>query len=251
MMDLGMDLSSPEHWDSREGKLRARLPSRLNVGVRDITDLLRRHIKPGDKVFEVGCAPGKYLLWCAIAGQAEVSGIEYAPKSYQQTVNLFRDMNVTADLRNEDFFETSFPSASFDMVYSLGLIEHFTGERLTKIVDKHVDLLKPGGTAVIIIPNYQTWYGTIFKKLDRATYDTHNIEMMSMTALEQLAPYGTSATVYRYGCLTPWILSYGLPRSPLGKLTMYGMNLIGLLQPFNVRALSPWLVLEIKRVSKG
>jgi SAM-dependent methyltransferase len=245
-----MDLSSPEHWDSRKGKLRARLPSRLNVGVRDITDLLRRHIKPGDKVLEVGCAPGKYLLWCAVAGKAEVSGIEYAPKSYQDTVNLFRNMNVVIDLRNEDFFEASFPRASFDMVYSLGLIEHFTGERLTKIVHKHVDLLRPGGTAVIIVPNYQSWYGAILKKLDRAVYDTHNIEMMSVPALEQLAPHGTSATVYRYGSLTPWILSYGVPRDLLAKLTMYGINLIGLLQPFNVKVLSPWLVLEIKRDSQ-
>jgi 2-polyprenyl-3-methyl-5-hydroxy-6-metoxy-1,4-benzoquinol methylase len=244
---LESELSDPAHWDSRSGKVRARLPSRLNVTVRDLTALLGRHIKPNDKVIEIGCAPGKYLLWCALAGQSKVSGIEYAPKSWQTTVDLFRAMDVSADIRKEDVFASSFEPTSFDVVYSIGLIEHFTGTKLVEIVQKHVDLLKPGGKAVIIVPNLRDIYGAIFKRLDRKTYDTHNIEMMTIEAMLALAPAGTTATTYHYGSLSPWQVVYDGPKTVISKLAMYGLNLIGLVQPFRVKALCPWLVLEIVR----
>lgn len=246
---MELELSSVDHWDSRKGDVRARLPSRLNVGVRDITDLLRRHVRPNDRVLEVGCAPGKYLLWCAVIGQADVSGIEYAPKSHQQTVDLFRQMDVPADLRREDFFASTFYPASFDMIYSLGLVEHFTGEKLREVVRRHVDLLKPGGTALIVVPNFSGWYGMLSKWIDRAIYETHNINMMNVEAMLALAPAGTTANAYRYGCLSPWTITYGAPKGWLAKLVMVAINTIGLLQPVKIKALCPWLVLEIRRFS--
>jgi SAM-dependent methyltransferase len=242
---MDRDFTNAGHWDSREGRVKPRPPSRLNVSVRDISDLLARNFKPGDKVFEAGCAPGKYLLWCAMVKQARVAGVEYAPDSYQQTKALFHETGVEIDLRPDDFFNHSFPLASFDMVYSFGLIEHFEGERLREIVRHHVDLLKPGGKAIVIIPNYSGWYGSVLGYFDRANLETHNLDVMSVQALEKLAPAGTIATAYRYGKLTPWILSYGVPRGTLGKLGMYAANFAGLWQPFNVEALCPWLVLEI------
>jgi SAM-dependent methyltransferase len=240
-------LSTASHWDSREGDVRARLPSRLNIGVRDITDLLGRNIRPGDHVLEIGCAPGKYLSWCGIAGRAHISGVEYAPRSFRKTVNLFAAMDIAADVRCEDIFETSFADGSFDLVYSLGLIEHFNGDRAVEIVRKHVALLKPGGKAVIVIPNFSGWYGALMKRNDAEVYATHNIDMMNEAALLALAPEGTIATAYRYGCLTPWIVTFGIPRNPLARAAMYGINLVGLLQPFKSAILCPWLVLEVTR----
>ncbi len=219
----------------------------MNVTVRDLTDLLGKHVRPNDKVAEIGCAPGKYLLWCAIAGRTEVSGIEYAPKSWQATVELFRAMGVSADIRREDFFETSFKPESFDVVYSIGLIEHFTGAKLVEVVKKHVDLLKHGGKAIIMVPNLHDIYGAIFKRLDRATYETHNIEMMTIDAMLALAPLGTTATAYNYGSLSPWTVVYDGPKTMLSRLAMYAVNAIGLMQPFRLKALCPWLVLEIIR----
>lgn len=246
---MELELSTVDHWDSRRGDVRARLPSRLNVGVRDITDLLRRHVRPNDRVLEVGCAPGKYLLWCAVVGQADVSGIEYAPKSHQQTVDLFRRMNVTADLRQEDFFNNSFAQGTFNTVYSLGLIEHFTGERLRDAVGRHVELLKPSGTALIIVPDFSGWYGMLTKWINRAVYETHNTDMMTVEAMLALTPAGCTATAYRYGFLSPWTLVYGTPKRTLARLAMYITNAIGLLQPIQIKALCPWLVLEIRRLS--
>jgi 2-polyprenyl-3-methyl-5-hydroxy-6-metoxy-1,4-benzoquinol methylase len=82
------DMAGPQHWDARDLAVARRLPSRLFVTVNDLIRLLARHIRLGNTVLEVGCAPGKFLLWCALAGQARVSGVEYAPRSAEVTGQL-------------------------------------------------------------------------------------------------------------------------------------------------------------------
>jgi hypothetical protein len=187
-------------------------------------------------------------LWCAVKAGAKVSGVEYARQSYEAAARLFSETGVPIDLRHEDFLQTSFPSRSFDLVYSLGLIEHFTGKSLEEMIRKHVELLKPGGTALIVIPNFRSWYGRLFAKIDKPGFDTHNTAIMTIDALRGLAPAGLVGDIhtYRYGRLTPWILIYGKPKNPIAKLLMYGTNLVGLLQPMEIHMLCPWLVLEMK-----
>jgi 2-polyprenyl-3-methyl-5-hydroxy-6-metoxy-1,4-benzoquinol methylase len=232
--------------DTREFGSRPRAPSPLNVSVGDITRLLRRHIKRGDEVLEIGCAPGKYLLWCTKVAGAKASGVEYAPKSFEATKRLFEKSGDAIDLRLEDIFETTFRS-NFNVVYSLGLIEHFEGEQLKQLVHKHVELLKPGGVAVIVIPNFRGWYGAILSRFNKPIYDAHNINLMTIDELLKVAPSGDlySANAFSYGRITPWILSFGMPRNIFAKLAMYAINVAGLLQPFQINVLCPWLVLEI------
>jgi len=246
---MSTTLTDESHWDKREGQARPRPPSRLNVSVADLTDLLARHINPGDSVMEVGCAPGKYLLWCAMIAKAEVSGGEFAERSFEATKQLFQDASVEADIRHEDFLESTFTPGQFDVVYSFGLIEHFVGDELNRMVRKHVEMVKPGGTAIMVIPNFHGIYGTIFSRLDRATYDTHNINIMTEDAVAKLAPSDLTETfkAYSYGRLSPWIVSFGTPTNVFMRLVLLGLNVVGLLQPFQIKAISPWLVLEITR----
>ena len=96
---MNEDLAGRHHWDTRQLDVARRPPSMLNVGVGDIVSLLKRDIRPGCKVLEVGCTPGKFLLWCALVAKAEACGVEYAPLSAQATERLFADMKVPLDLR--------------------------------------------------------------------------------------------------------------------------------------------------------
>jgi SAM-dependent methyltransferase len=239
-------LTSPTHWDSRLRGARPRPPSLLNVAVADVVALLGRHVKAGDRVLEIGCAPGKFLLWCKMVAGADVSGVEYAPESFADTVRLFEQAGQAADLRHEDIFDTTF-GAEFDVVYSFGLIEHFYGDQLERLVQKHVELLKPGGIAVISIPDYQRIYGAVLSRTNRANYDSHNIELMSLNALRAVAPPSVTTDVFRYGRFAPWYLSFGVPRNLAVRYLFYGLNVIGLLQPFKIDALCPTLVLTMKK----
>jgi SAM-dependent methyltransferase len=145
-------------------------------------------------------------------------------------------------------FHTSFPPAGYDVVYSSGLIEHFDDPR--NIVRAHVALVKPGGKALIAIPDYGGIYGRLQRWLDPENLGIHNLAIMSPQALAQLAPKDLAASVkvYRTGRFSPWQLSLErrLP-GPFGKAAKYALNVAGLLQPVDIDPLCPLLVLEIGR----
>jgi SAM-dependent methyltransferase len=242
---MARDLAGRDHWDKRAGRARPRLPSALNAAVGDFLALLDPHVAPGSRVLEVGCAPGKFLLWCALAKHAHACGVEYADKSCKATVELFADANAPADIRNEDFMQSSFEPGSFDVVFSFGVIEHFSDPR--PMVEKHFEMLKPGGTAIITVPHLGGGYGWLAQRMSPEGYAIHNVSIMSESAMLALAPKRTNARSYSYGRLSPWILRWDKFPRPVAMLACYGLSAVALLQPFRIKPLCPWLVLEISR----
>jgi 2-polyprenyl-3-methyl-5-hydroxy-6-metoxy-1,4-benzoquinol methylase len=244
---MAHDLAGEAHWDKRKGGAKPRLPSKLNASVGDMIALLDPLVVPGSRVLDVGCSPGKFLLWCALAKHAEACGVEYAEKSHKATVELFEAAGASADIRKEDFMQTTFEPGSFDVVYSMGVVEHFDDPR--PMVNQHFDMLKPGGTAIIMVPHFgaDSIYGWLCQRMDREAYDIHNSNMMSESAMLALAPEGSESRSYRYGRLAPWPLPWGKFPKAVETLACYGLNGLALLQPVEIKALSPWLILEIKR----
>ena len=78
---------------------------------------------------------------------------------HQNVAKTLFKAQLTGEFRCEDIFTTTLPEASFDLVYSLGVIEHFEDAR--SIVEKHLFLTKPGGRVVISIPNFGGVYGRL------------------------------------------------------------------------------------------
>lgn len=71
--------TTQEYWESVNGNQpRLRLPSSLIVGTRNLQRTLKEYIKPQMNVLEIGCAPGKLLVWVAKVLKAKVSGIDYS-----------------------------------------------------------------------------------------------------------------------------------------------------------------------------
>ena len=244
--------TSEEYWNHVwKDDIRLRLPSKWNSKVRNIQRLLKIHIKPGMKCLEIGCAPGKILSWVAAVLHAEVAGIDSSQKGFQLAKRLFDALELEADLRCEDIFETSFPPESFDLVYSAGVIEHFDDPR--DIVKQHVLLLKPGGKALIIIPNYGGIYGQIQQKFDVQNLSLHNLNIMNVTALQELSPFELVGTVvsYPWGRMSVNFISFR-KKWPhfIARTVQHTINIISLAQPVNIPFLCPFLVLELDRTKK-
>jgi 2-polyprenyl-3-methyl-5-hydroxy-6-metoxy-1,4-benzoquinol methylase len=231
---------------------RARLPSSLSVGIGDLKRLLRAHVTPGMRVLEVGCAPGKTLAWMGRELGAEVAGLDYSPRGVAVSRDLLRALGVDCDLRCEDIFATTFEPASFDVVFSAGVIEHFEDPR--DIVRRHVRLVRPGGKALCTVPHYGGLYGRLQRYLDPENLALHNLSIMRVDALERLAPADLveGARAYPAGRLSPWLLSFERrwPR-PVARAVCHVLNGVGLVQPVQVRALCPTLVLECTRRDAG
>jgi 2-polyprenyl-3-methyl-5-hydroxy-6-metoxy-1,4-benzoquinol methylase len=237
------------YWDrAHEQPIRLRLPSPLRVHTRNLQRLLRRHVRPGDRVLEVGFAPGKNLAWLAARLGADVTGLDYSEGGVAQACRLFEALGLRADLRCEDLFAHTLPPASFDLVYSFGVVEHFDDAR--PAVREHLRLVRPGGTVLITIPNLRGIYGRLEAVFDPAHLAIHNLTIMSERSLEALvAPEDdASATAYRFGRLIPSTVSWQrrLPRPAVSAIHV-AATVMGLLQPVDVAPICPWLVLEAHR----
>ncbi len=135
-------------------------------------------------------------------------------------------------------------AGSFDVVYSAGVIEHF--EDPSRIVRIHAELLKPGGLALITVPNLRGIYGRLASE---ETLAIHNLDIMTPQALRGLAPADLSESVeaFPHGRFT---LAMGVIDARWGRLTPVlrtASDLLGLAQPFSIAALCPTLVLKIRR----
>ena len=243
------ELTEVDQWDRVwAGELRLRLPSPLNISTRNLQRLLAKHVHPDDTFLEIGCAPGKILAWVAAALRANVSGLDYSERGLSTAKRLFAALNLNGHLRCESLADTTFPAGTFDVVYSGGVIEHFKDPR--EIVRAHVQLVKPGGLALMTVPNYRGIYGRLQRYFDADILALHNLEIMTCEALRSLAPADESAEVRTYpaGRLSPWVLTPAKrwPR-PIALGLSYLFNAAALMQPFDVRSLCPMLVLEIRR----
>lgn len=241
------------HWDAAwQLPVRARLPSRLNVSVLNAMRLLRKHVRPGDRYLEIGCAPGKILAWVCAVLKAEAAGLDYSEPGIAKCRALFVALGLKINLYHEDFFNHHLPPAYFDVVTSFGVIEHF--DDACPVVERHLDLVKPGGVALIAVPNYGGIYGSLQRWCDAPNLELHNMKIMNPYALRALvkSPNFESARAYPFGFISPWFISFDkrFPRF-VAKAVYFCVNAIGLLQPLAIEALAPMLVLEVHKCASA
>ncbi len=100
----------------------------------------------GKKVLEVGFGMGTDLFQFASAS-ANVSGIDLSPEHLRIARQRFSTAGLGADLRLADAEDLPFEDATFDAVYSFGVIHHTPDAE--KAVTEIRRVLKPGGQATI------------------------------------------------------------------------------------------------------
>jgi SAM-dependent methyltransferase len=127
-------------------------------------------------VFEVGCAPARWLVWYAERFGAQVTGIEYSPKGAELSRANLAAAGVTGTIHQGDFFSEDLGIGQFDLVLSLGFIEHF--EDIAAPFDRHVAFVKPGGRLLIGMPNFRGLIGLLQRWGDPSYLGLHNQRAM-------------------------------------------------------------------------
>jgi 2-polyprenyl-3-methyl-5-hydroxy-6-metoxy-1,4-benzoquinol methylase len=139
----------------------------------------------GKKLIEIGAAPGRWLIFFREKLGYEVDGIEYLASACRKTEENMSACGVPGQIFQQDFFQNDLPRHSYDVVLSIGFIEHFTN--LDPVIAGHIALLKPGGKLVLIVPNLQGINGAVMRRTDHAFFSAHNLETMTLPFLEELA----------------------------------------------------------------
>jgi SAM-dependent methyltransferase len=141
---------------------------------------------------EIGCAPGRWLAFLSREFNLGVSGIEYTADGASATRRNLELLSVkTADIREADFLTTT-PSPKYDVVVSLGFVEHFTD--VEGVIRRHAAWARPGGQVIIGVPNFSGVHGWLQKGLDSEVLARHNLTIMNVDRLAELGPAAGLAT---------------------------------------------------------
>lgn len=132
-------------------------------------------VRPGQRVLEVGCAPGRWMVFYAERFGAAVEGIEYSAAAARLTRENLRACAVEGVVHHADFWDFA-PEQPYDLVVSVGFIEHFADVAGT--FDRHVALVAPGGRLVVAVPNFQGINRILQRWFDADWLALHNMAAM-------------------------------------------------------------------------
>jgi SAM-dependent methyltransferase len=180
----GINLVAQSFWDEYWGGLRLPVevrktpkPSLQNI----ILETFEKFF-PGDttlSILEIGGAPGQYLAYIAKKFHYDIHALDYSVIGHRKMQENFALLNLKATIYQRDLLENDFQDLPrFDIIYSLGFVEHFLD--LGLVVQKHLDLLKPGGILLIGMPNLLGINYWIINKLEPGRLTRHNLASMSI-----------------------------------------------------------------------
>jgi SAM-dependent methyltransferase len=136
--------------------------------------------QPMSSIIEVGSAPGHRLIEFHARMGYVPYGVEYSAAGVEVNRRLFEEHGLpAANVIHADFFSADFQNQyrdRFDVVFSWSFLEHFADS--ADIVDKHVSILKPGGTLIVMIPNLRGAYGPLVRFFRREWLGMHNFGIM-------------------------------------------------------------------------
>jgi SAM-dependent methyltransferase len=167
-------------------------------------------------VLEIGAAPGKWLTLFP-QDSYTVSGIEYSKQGMDALRKNMDLLGITPlELIHGDFFAVE-PRAVYDVVMSLGFVEHFDDP--AAVIRRHVEWLRPGGALVIGVPNFTGLHGFAQRLLDLSILRAHNTTMMNRAFFDALpAQLGVDKWSFEYlGSFEP-ALPMTYSRKTLGNI---------------------------------
>jgi len=154
-------------------------------GLSGILDSQVKKLAEGSTSIELGGFPGYYSIHLRKNRGLRPALIDFVHDaeffSRIMAANGLKDGDVrciTGDVLSCDLQER------FDLVFSLGLIEHF--RNLEEILKAHVRLMKKDGRLVIGVPNFRGVNGLVQFLFDRTNLDKHNLKAMDKSRIASL-----------------------------------------------------------------
>ncbi len=191
-----MKLTDSAYWDSYW--MNVTVPSRIDLDFsfeRCLDKVFSRYlpVSPAKSLIEIGCAPGRWLIYFHERYQYQVSGIENSAIGFQRTKENLEYHGIKGEIHNTDVMEGGLPG-SYDVVISLGLIEHFTDTRA--VLETHLSLVKPGGLLILGVPNFRGINYCIQRYMYAELFATHNTTIMNKAFFTDLAKRSALETVF-------------------------------------------------------
>jgi 2-polyprenyl-3-methyl-5-hydroxy-6-metoxy-1,4-benzoquinol methylase len=135
-------------------------------------------------IIEIGAFPGRYLAYLSTKYDLKPTALDFN-SGVGKIESCFESFGIiNFECIQADFTKYS-SELKYDLVMSIGFIEHF--ENFDEILDKHYDLLAPGGAMLIMIPNkryLRKWYSYL---VDLQNLKIHNLKSMNLSVFKNFA----------------------------------------------------------------
>lgn len=167
-------------------------------------DVFDAFLKPGGTCFEVGCYPGRFLMYLGTKFGYEVSGIDLTPPVLTLLPEHLRAHGVKVGrLIHGDFFDYE-PDRRYDVVCSFGFLEHFKDTR--EVIRRHVQLVRPGGTLILSSPNFRKLQHVLHRLLDAEGLARHETAAMNLKLWQRILWTEGMDVIYQgyYGTADFW-----------------------------------------------
>lgn len=189
--------TDPQYWENFWKNVT--LPSRPDPNItseKGIMDTLSIYLPKGDKqttsVIEIGCAPGKWLVYFYEYLGYLPFGIEYIDSAAEATIKNLKICDIYSDKQTincVDFLSMDHTNVQkHDVVVSFGFIEHFSNPE--EIISMQMSHLKSGGYLVIGIPKFTGLNKYLAQITDRYSgrdiLNTHNLQIMNLSYFKEL-----------------------------------------------------------------
>jgi len=180
-----------EYWDDKPGNKKA---ARTSLLIKEILSAFDAYLprKEGLSLLEIGGASGEYLIYLTRKFRYSAHSLDYSHLGNVRTLETFQKAGMEVQVYERDLFADNSDLPKFDIVYSLGFIEHF--DNPGEVVRCHLDLLKPGGILMLGVPNYGGIYRFVLKRMAPSIGQTHNLKTMDLknwSVFEQDFPIST------------------------------------------------------------
>ena len=206
-----MNIVDQDYWDK---SYRGYSYSVANDEVTEFLDLYIEQINKQFVIkdcFEIGCYPGRYLAHISQKFGLCANGVDATGELDGRLTEWMRTKNVqVGTLYKDDAFKRikrlTEEGVKFDLVYSVGFIEHFSD--YLDVINLHGELLGRNGVLIITTPNFRGLIQRIGHILvDNDNYKRHVIEAMNPYEWRRLMEEKGFETVFcgYFGLFDFWV----------------------------------------------
>jgi ubiquinone/menaquinone biosynthesis C-methylase UbiE len=146
--DIPYEPGSPEHLAEVERRFLSEAWFAQAPGGAPFSGLIPFDRLAGKDVLEIGAGTGVHARLLAQAG-ASLSAVDLTPTAVELTRRRLELHGLQADVREADAEHLPFADASFDFVWSWGVIHH--SESTDKVAAEIARVLRPGGTLALMV----------------------------------------------------------------------------------------------------
>jgi dolichol-phosphate mannosyltransferase len=155
--EIDAALVDPQHWDTywSRPKDTGNAVYEIIAGIyrrtfikRNLDRAIRANFAPNSTLLHAGCGSGQVDV--DLQNTMCITAVDISPDA----LRLYARNNQKAALiKHASIFELPFESSSFDGIYNLGVMEHFSADDISRILTEFSRVLKPTGKLVLFWPH--------------------------------------------------------------------------------------------------